>query len=122
MLKFLLDENLSYETAVFLKSLGYDVKTVVDFGLSGAEDSSVTERATQERRTLITLDADFGEMFYFGTHQEFSVIILRLKNQTVESVNGVLDRLLASEILEQKNLGNTLIIVDEKRIRVRNRL
>ena len=122
MLKFLLDENLSHETAVFLQLLGYDTKTVAQFGLEGAEDVKIAEKTAQEKRILITLDLDFGEIFYFATEKNLWIIVLRIRNQTVESVNNTLRRLLDAKILERKTLRNTLLIVEERRIRVKRKV
>jgi len=67
MLRFLLNANISHETAKFLESLGYKVKTVAQFGLEKAEDSKIVEKAAKEKMILVTFDLDFGEIFYFST-------------------------------------------------------
>ncbi len=121
MLKFLLDANISYETANFLNSLGYDTKTVAQFGLAEAEDIEIVNRAIREKRIIITLDLDFGEIFYFSSKEKFRVIVLRLRNQTVESVNKALDWFLKTKILEKKKFQNTLMIVESGRIKVRKK-
>ena len=122
MLKFFLDENLSHETAAFLRSLGYDTKTVAQFGLQGAEDAKIAEKAAQEKRILVTLDSDFGEIFYFATKKNLWIVVLKIRNQTVESVNSTLWRLLNTAILERKALHNTLLIVEEGKVRVRRKV
>lgn len=122
MLRFLLDANVSHETAAFLKSLGYDVKTVAQFGLKGAEDIRIANKAAREKRILVTLDSDFGEIFYFATKERIWIIVLKLRNQTVESVNRTLDRVLKAEILANRQYQNSLIIVEEGKIRVRRKV
>jgi len=121
MLKFLLDENLSQETANFLNALGYDVKTVVQFRLAGAEDQKVADKAVATRTILITLDLDFGEMYYFGTSKKLGVVVLRLKNQTIESVNLALKKLLDSQFLNKNLNRSALFVVDEEKIRIRKK-
>lgn len=81
--KFLLDANISPETAVFLRSLGIDVKSLTAAGLGGLEDEAVMVLARKERRTLITFDLDFGELYYFSAGKNFGVIILRLEDQVL---------------------------------------
>jgi len=122
MLRFLLDANLSYETADFLNSMGHDVKTAAHFGLEKEEDIEIAKRAMKEKRILVTLDQDFGEIFYFSTKKKFWVIVLKLRNQTVESVNGTLDWLLKTRILEKKEFQNTLMIIEEGRVRIRRKI
>jgi predicted nuclease of predicted toxin-antitoxin system len=121
MPKFLLDENLSQETANFLNALGYDAKTVAHFRLAGAEDQKVADKAAATRRILITLDLDFGEMYYFGTSKKLGIVVLRLKDQTVESVNSVLKKLLNSQFLNKNVNRSALFVVDEEKIRIRRK-
>ena len=122
MLKFLLDANISPETAEFLKSLGHEAKTVAQFGLEKAEDIEIAKKAAKEKRILITLGLDFGEIFYFSIKEKIWVIVLKLRNQTVESVNKTLNWLLKTKILDQKEYQNTLLIVEEGTIRVRRKI
>lgn len=121
MVRFLLNANISHETAEFLNSLGYDAKTVAHFGLEKAEDIKIAQKAIREKRILITLDLDFGEIFYFATKEKFWVIVLRLKDQSVESVNKTLAWFLKSKILEKKEFQNTLMIIEEGRIKIRRK-
>ena len=58
-MKFLLDENLSPLHARTLRALGHDALSVVELGLSGADDSVVRHAAIQAGRILVTLDGDF---------------------------------------------------------------
>lgn len=122
MLKFLLNANLSRESAKFLNVLGCDAKTVTEFGLGEVEDEIIIALAVAKKRILITFDLDFGEMYYFGSKDKLWIIVLRLKNQTVESVNKSLKRLIASKILEKSKIKNTLIILDETTIRIRRKV
>lgn len=121
-MRFLLDENLSYETADFLNALGHDAKTAAEFGLGGVPDEKVIEKAVKERRTVITHDLDFGEIFYFASDKKLSVIILRLKDQTIESVNKTLERVLNLRLLKQTKLESRLILVEEDKIRIRRKI
>jgi len=122
MFRFLLNANISHETAKFLNLLGYDAKTVAAFNLENAEDIEIAKRAIKEKRILITLDLDFGEIYYFSIKEKFWVIVLKLRNQTVESVNKTLGWLLKTKILEKKGFQNTLMIVEEGRVRVRRKI
>lgn len=121
MLRFLLNANLSHETAQFLNSCGCDAKTAVQFGLGDAEDTKIAEKAIKEGRILVTFDLDFGEIFYFSEQSNFGVVVLRLRDQTVESVNKTFQWLLNSQIFDDPKIHNTLLIVEEGRIKVRRR-
>jgi len=122
MLRFLLNANISSETADFLNSLGCDAKTVAQFDLEKAEDIEIAEKAVREKRILITMDLDFGEIFYFAVKEKIWIIVLKIRDQTVESVNKHLEWLLKTKILEKKEFQNTLMIVEEGIIKVRRKL
>jgi len=121
MLKFLLDGNLSWETKEFLVKLGYRTDSLVQFGLSRSRDSEIIQFARKHQYIVISLDLDFGEIYYFASQPAVGVIVLKLKNQTIESVNKALKILLDSKILNKKSLQKSLIIFDGKKIRVRRK-
>lgn len=119
MPKFLLDANLSPETAIFMSGLGYDAKRVYDIGLGSADDETIAQYATTHNLMIVTFDLDFGHLFKLLAPHEVGIIILRLENQTVESVNAAVQRLLASNLFKEPENERALIIVEEATIRVR---
>ncbi len=69
-MKIKLDENLPARLATLLESMGHQVDTVADEGLTGKPDSDVWIAAQKESRFLITQDLDFSDtrLFQPGTH------------------------------------------------------
>ena len=61
-MRFLFDENLSPQLAVELREMGHDAVSVIEIGLVGAADPAVRGTAIRSGRTLVTLDADFGNI------------------------------------------------------------
>ncbi|MDP3948826.1 MAG: DUF5615 family PIN-like protein [bacterium] len=115
----MLDANISPLTAIFLRSFGFvDVKSLIEDGLGGIDDSEVAKIAECERRILITFDLDFGEMYYFALKKKFGVIVLRLDDQRVEMVNAVLKRFFETGRPILKRRGKKLIIITEAEIRI----
>ncbi len=53
-MKLLLDEHYSDLIAERLRGAGHDVFTVADFGLRGIADEPLLEKATDQRRALVT--------------------------------------------------------------------
>lgn len=119
MLRFLLDANLSHETAKYLSTLGYEAKTVAHLHLERADDETIVEYAAEHGYILVTLDLDFGYLFRILSPHQVGIIILRLENQTVESVNSALHRLLTTGALDDVKNQKALIVVDEITIRIR---
>jgi predicted nuclease of predicted toxin-antitoxin system len=115
-IKFLLDANLSPETAIFLRAHGYNVKSLIEEGMGAVDDEAVALIAEKERRIIVTFDLDFGEIYYFARDKKFGVIVLRIEDQRVESVNIILQRFLY--FTKNKVLDKKLFIVREKEIRI----
>ena len=82
------------------------------------EDAAVAELARKEKRILITFDLDFGEMYYFAANKTFSAIVLRLNDQRVEAVNGVLRRFLGTYGSALRRKKKNLFIVSDSEVRV----
>jgi predicted nuclease of predicted toxin-antitoxin system len=118
MLKFLLDAALSPETANFLQKLGYDTEDLISLKLHHLIDEEVIRLAKRKRRIIVTFDLDFGQLYHFKFKGKVGIIILRLKNQTVESVNETLKNFLRRGIVEKQKLEKSLIVVTKTEFRV----
>lgn len=118
-MKFLLDENLSWETAESIRQLGYHAVTVSEVGLKHTDDKELVYYAANHGYILMTFDLDFGLLFRVFGKTKFGVIIFRLQDQTVESANKAVNRLLASRCLDEEINQTALVMVDEISIRVR---
>lgn len=122
MLKFLLDANLSPETAAFLRrDFSFDCISLIETNNAGLTDANVIALAKQENRIIITQDLDFGELYHqMEDPSSFGVLILRLRDQRVESVNQVLSQFFIDPF--GKNIfirdPRALIVLDETTIRV----
>ena len=105
-----------HETASFLRSHGFTVKSLLVHGLGDLDDQEAANIARHERSILITFDLDFGEMQYFASEKKFGVIVLRLSDQRVETVNMVLLSFLARyyQILIKEWRG--LAVLTEKEV------
>src|SRR6476469_3633250 len=90
MSPFLLDANISPETAAFLQELGFDASALITRGLGHLTDPEVVRLAKDEGRILITFDLDFGEIYFRTQRGQLGVIILRLSDQTTSAVHRVL--------------------------------
>ena len=122
MVRFLLDANLSPVTEKYLQTLGYEAITVAHLHLESADDETIVEYASEHEYILVTLDPDFGYLFRILSPHQVGIVILRLENQTIESVNSALHRLLDTHVLEDIKNQKALVVVDQATIRVRVRV
>ncbi|NIA18403.1 MAG: hypothetical protein GWO79_00815, partial [Actinobacteria bacterium] len=108
--KFLLNSNISRETKEYLIKLGFIAYIVEDFLPGNARDYEVLNLAKKKRLIIITLDTDFGELYYNMGRAEVGIVILRLKNQTVKSVNKRLKEIIQLNLFGRKNINNSLAV------------
>lgn len=116
MPKFLLDANLSPETAEYLRSLGYKAESIQEQGLGNLTDEQVVQKATSEGSVIMTFDRDFSQSWYLNRQGRISMVWLRLKKQTVEHVNIVLGEVL--ELITEDELAGSLIVIKEEGYKV----
>jgi len=111
------DQNIPLETLDFLRSLGYDVLSTRDVGMSRVDDEEVLQYAIREDRALLTFNADFSDLRVFpvGTHS--GIIRLRLHEQTAEELHPILRR--AMRQIQGKNLDGKLVTIKARSIRIR---
>ena len=115
MSKFLLDVNLSPQTGAFLReTFGFDVVRSTPPELP---DEAVVALAKREQRVIITLDQDFGEIYYLSERGRIGVLVLRLRDQTIESVNRVLAAFLQTQA-HDIDLDTSLVVLEEQQVRV----
>ncbi len=118
MLRFLLDANLSPETGAFLRAtFDHDLVALLTLGLSHLTDREVVAMAKRGACVVMTFDLDCGQIYHQSERGEVGAIVLRLEDQTVESVNRVLGRLFAG-VAATISLDRSLVVVDESRVRI----
>ena len=112
-MRFLADENIHSSVVEFLRSKGLDVVTVVELDKARIKDTEVADLAQKEKRIILTLDLDFGYIYYFEKRGLINVVVVRAKPAAPEKIIILLEKFLKSKI-EPKGL----VVVSEKRIRI----
>ncbi len=93
--------------------MGFDSVSVIEY-MKGASDEEIVLKAVEENRVIVTNDKYFGRLE--GFNRLPGVILLRLKDETIENKVKIVSFILASH--SDAILGNVMI-VSEKKIRVR---
>lgn len=115
-MKIKLDENLGKRVQRCFAAEGHDTETVKTEGLSGQPDEVIFERCSQERRILVTLDRDFGNVMRFHPERLPGTVIFSVP----EPPGYSLLLKLASQIAKRLREGpmtSMLWIVEPGRIR-----
>ena len=76
-MRWLLDQGLPRSVVGSLETSGHDAVHVADIGMSLANDSLILQRAAEESRIVVTLDADFHALLADSLAAGPSVIRIR---------------------------------------------
>src|SRR5437868_887506 len=114
-MKFLLDESVELRLYSSLQELGHDVTSVVKDYSYGLLDEDVLLLATQENRTLITNDKDFGELIFHHHLSHTGIILLRMKGAGIDEKRNRLREV----ITEYADQLDQFLVVTPKSVRVR---
>jgi len=113
-MKALADENFPRGAVDELIRLGWDVVRTQDIQ-SAISDHQVAEIARAEKRLLLTLDKDFGEIWRGDSSASLTVVLFRLPRLTAtEMIARILDVLTAGT-----DWKNSLWVADMERVRER---
>jgi predicted nuclease of predicted toxin-antitoxin system len=106
----------SPKVVAFLRNDGIDVLDTKEQGWHGKSDDELLEIAYQEKRWVLTHDADFGTLAIHEGKPYLGIIFLRVKNLQSHNVIKVCSQLLHHDV----DLSlYALVVVEEARIRIR---
>jgi predicted nuclease of predicted toxin-antitoxin system len=97
--------------------MGHDAVSVVEIGLSGADDEEVRAAAIAEQRVLLTLDADFANVLRYPPAETPGVVRLRLHPATEDAIDEMLKGAIPR--VAEVSVRGKLVVVDEHKIRIR---
>ena len=114
-IKFLVDESVDFPLVVFLRSKGFNVKSISE-DCPSLEDSKILDIAFKENRIIISNDKDFGNLVFKQNLKSVGVVLLRLHDQSSKAKIEALNMLINNYF--SKLLGN-FIVVSIRGIRIR---
>ena len=119
VMNFLLDQNVPVATADWLRGQRpeWGVHHVNELGFEGKSDAFLYKWAQHNQAIVITYDEDFADARCYPLGRHHGVIRLRVWPTTIESTIEALKRLF--EKLPPTEWHNSLIIIDNRKIRVR---
>jgi predicted nuclease of predicted toxin-antitoxin system len=101
-----------------LRSVGHDAVSVVELGISGADDVAVRAAAIEGGRILVTLDGDFANVLRYPPAETPGVLRFRLHPATEAAIDTAIR--WAVTRLSDTDMAGELVVVDEKKIRIRS--
>ena len=115
-MRFLVDECVGPTVAKWLRNLGHDILSIYD-SLRGLDDLSIIRIAFKEKRIVITNDKDFGTLAVLDKEKHSGIILLRLKDETVQNKINILEKVIN---IIPENSTTFIIIASENNIRIIN--
>jgi predicted nuclease of predicted toxin-antitoxin system len=115
-MKIKLDENLPSGLAISLVSLGHDVHTVGQEGLTGHSDHELWGTAQRESRFLITQDLDFADLRGFAPGSHHGILLLRLSKPSRISLLARVAEIFESE--DVAGWAGCFVVATESKIRL----
>lgn len=80
-MKFLVDVSVGKSVEKYLQDKGYNTKAVRDID-PAMQDEKIIQIAALEKRMVVTMDKDFGELVYHSLMDHCGVLLLRLESTT----------------------------------------
>lgn len=116
-MKFLADMGVAMRVVQWLREQGHDAIHLREENLHRLPNGLIFEKASKEKRILLTFDLDFGEILALSGGKMMSVILFRLHNTRAHHVIGRLKKVLEDS---QKALEEgAVVVVEETRHRIR---
>jgi predicted nuclease of predicted toxin-antitoxin system len=116
-MKLLLDQGLPRSAATLLSEAGIDTIHVAEIGLSAADDRDILQRARDDERVVVTLDADFHALLALSAATSPSVIRIRIERLRAQALTNLLLTVLG-EVVEDLEQG-VVVTVEPSRVRMR---
>lgn len=119
-MRFKLDENFGRSIQRLIGDGGHDCRTVLDENLGGAPDPEVLEAAKEEKRILVTMDHDFGNVLFYPSEKTCGIALINPPGSpSLELLRLLVLTLL--EALKSHDIDGRLWIVEPGRIREREK-
>lgn len=115
--KLLLDQGTPRSLAVHLQRAGIDAVHTADIGMATATDPGILEKAREQGRTVVTLDADFHSLLASSDATQPSVIRIRIEGLRAEAFCSLLVEVIARCGADLEK--GVLVSVRDNRIRIR---
>ena len=114
-LKFLVDVGVGKNVEQYLLEKKYDTKAVRSLDQS-MPDKEIIRLAALEKRIVITMDKDFGELVYHSGLDHCGILLLRLEDATGSEKQQVI-----AHILEKyaDNMKDHFCVYQNKKFRFR---
>ena len=111
------NENLFEPIIDYLRSLGNDVLSIRDCGLSSISDDEVYEKACKENMVIITMDKDFTRIFRFPPEKCGGIVVAKIYKRPVDETFTIFRKYFQS--IKEEDIKGNLVIITTEGVRIR---
>ena len=117
--KILLDQNIPQAILKWLKEKlpNWEIRHVNELGFQGKTDEFLYLWAQANGSIIVTYDEDFADSRFYPLGDHHGIVRLRVWPTSIEQTQKAMERLLSD--LSPTNWRDSLIIIDNQKIRVR---
>ena len=116
--KFLVDMGVSKKVEEWLSTNDYDIKAVRNID-PRMKDKDVLKLAVTEKRMLITMDKDFGELVFNSGFDHSGILLLRLEDAKSDEKVKILQEIL---LKYEDKLESNFCVYQHGKLRIRKNI
>ena len=117
-IRFIVDMGVSKKVEDWLSKNDYDIKAIRDIN-PRMRDIDVLRLAVTEKRMVITMDKDFGELVFNSGLNHYGVLLLRLEDansdKKVKTIQEILEK-------HEDKLQNNFCVYQNEKLRIRKNI
>jgi predicted nuclease of predicted toxin-antitoxin system len=115
--KIFANENLFEPIIDYLRSLGNEVLSIRDSGLSGISDDEVYAKARKENMVVIAMDKDFTRIFRFPPERCGGIIVAKIYKRPVDETLTIFKKYYQS--IREEDIKRNLVIITPEGVRIK---
>lgn len=124
MFRLLADECIHADMVLALRQNGFEIQTVKEAGLAGADDEAVFSYAVANDLIIFTFDRGFGDIFRFSISKSPGIIIIlvnqMLLTEAAQVMIGFMSHVVKQMSVDVLDMGlkGKLAIIGKNKIRI----
>ena len=112
----LLDENIPFDFIVFFEKAGYNVEHLKKIGKTGIKNGEVYNYAENDKRWIVTRDADFQSYFKFRKYNIGGILLIKTTLTNKAYLLKIMTKFLNDH--SEKLLTKKLIMIEDDGISI----
>jgi predicted nuclease of predicted toxin-antitoxin system len=114
-MNILADESVDHPVYEALKENGFNIKHIAFIG-SGSTDTDVLDIAWRQKRVLLSVDKDFGELAFRAKKPSHGIVLYRLSGLTNHQKAEIVLKVFTER---SQDIVNSFVVISRNQVRIR---